>query len=83
LATDQITVVKRWSSRKLYDATTGQGEDDDSAATKFALEVPGMHEMVDIAALNSKIKFDCTDAPFTKCEILGDATETGLALFAG
>ena len=42
-----------------------------------------LREMVDIAALNSKIKFDRTDVPFTEREILGDATETGLARFAG
>jgi sodium/potassium-transporting ATPase subunit alpha len=39
--------------------------------------------MVDIAALNSKIKFDKTDVPFEQRAILGDATETGLARFAG
>jgi sodium/potassium-transporting ATPase subunit alpha len=42
-----------------------------------------MTEMVDIAALNSRIKFDKTDVPFDQREILGDATETGLARFAG
>ena len=42
-----------------------------------------MREMVDIAALNSRVKFDKTDIPFEKREILGDATETGLARFAG
>lgn len=39
--------------------------------------------MVDISALNSKIKFDKTDVPFEQRAILGDATETGLARFAG
>lgn len=39
--------------------------------------------MVDIAALNSKIKFDKLDVPFEQRAILGDATETGLARFAG
>lgn len=42
-----------------------------------------MKEMVDIAALNSRVKFDKTDVPFDKRAILGDATETGLARFAG
>jgi len=42
-----------------------------------------MREMVDIAALNSKIKFDKADVPFDERAILGDATETGLARFAG
>jgi len=42
-----------------------------------------MKEMVDIAALNSRIKFDKTDVPFDQRTILGDATETGLTRFAG
>jgi sodium/potassium-transporting ATPase subunit alpha len=42
-----------------------------------------MREMVNISALNSRVKFDKTDVPFDKREILGDATETGLARFAG
>jgi sodium/potassium-transporting ATPase subunit alpha len=42
-----------------------------------------MSEMVDIAALNSRVKFDKTDVPFDQRQILGDATETGLARFSG
>lgn len=42
-----------------------------------------MRETVDIAALNSRVKFDRTDVPFDKRAILGDATETGLIRFAG
>lgn len=42
-----------------------------------------MLEMVDIAGLNSRVKFDKTDVPFDQRNILGDATETGLTRFAG
>lgn len=42
-----------------------------------------MRETVDIAALNSRVKFDKTDVPFEQRQILGDATETGLTRFAG
>ncbi|KAJ3517123.1 hypothetical protein NLJ89_g701 [Agrocybe chaxingu] len=42
-----------------------------------------MKEMVDIAALNSRIKFDRTDVSFDQRVILGDATETGLIRFVG
>lgn len=42
-----------------------------------------MRETVDIAALNSRVKFDKTDIPFEQRAILGDATETGLIRFAG
>ena len=42
-----------------------------------------MQETIDIAALNSRVKFDKTDVPFDQRQILGDATETGLTRFAG
>lgn len=42
-----------------------------------------MREIIDIAALNSRVKFDKTDVPFDQRTILGDATETGLTRFAG
>ena len=60
-----------------------QSNNDSETTATFSLEAPGMREMVDIAALNSKIKFDKTDVPFDQRAILGDATETGLARFAG
>ena len=47
------------------------------------MAMPGMTEMINASALNSKIKFDKTDVPFEQREILGDATETGLARFSG
>ena len=42
-----------------------------------------MKEIVDISALNSRVKFDRTDVPFDQRQILGDATESGLTRFAG
>ena len=42
-----------------------------------------MTEVIDIAALNSRVKFDRMDVPFPERQILGDATETGLIRFAG
>jgi len=42
-----------------------------------------MVDMLDIAALNSRVKFDKTDVPLSERQILGDATETGLIRFAG
>ena len=41
-----------------------------------------MRDMLSIATLNSRVKFNRTDIPFAEREILGDATETGLAKFA-
>ena len=46
------------------------------------MDASGMREIVDISALNSRIKFDRTDVPFDQRQILGDATESGLTRFA-
>jgi sodium/potassium-transporting ATPase subunit alpha len=60
-----------------------QSNNDEEGVSKFSIDVPGMKEMVDIATLNSRVKFDKTDIPFDQRQILGDATETGLTRFAG
>ena len=60
-----------------------QSNNDSDTTEMFTLDAPGMREMVDIAALNSHVKFDKTDIPFEQRKILGDATETGLIRFAG
>ncbi|KAJ3728358.1 aminophospholipid-transporting P-type ATPase [Lentinula raphanica] len=67
LTRNQMTVTNLWSGLRMFSA----------------FQSPGMSEMVDIAALNSRVKFDKTDVAFDKREILGDATETGLTRFAG
>ena len=56
---------------------------DDESTGAFSAESSGMKEILDIAALNSRVKFDRTDIPFEQRVILGDATETGLIRFAG
>lgn len=63
--------------------TAFQSNNDEEGVEAFSIGGSGMSDMVDIATLNSRIKFDKTDIPFDKREILGDATETGLARFAG
>ena len=60
-----------------------QSNNDSSDTASFSIDAPGMRETVDIAALNSRVKFDKTDVPFEQRAILGDATETGLIRFAG
>jgi sodium/potassium-transporting ATPase subunit alpha len=60
-----------------------QSNNDNQDTENFSLNAPGMNELVATAALNSRIKFDHTDVEFSKREIMGDATETGLARFAG
>jgi len=60
-----------------------QSNNDEQTTESFSMQASGMSEMVDIAALNSRVKFDKTDVPFEQRGILGDATETGLTRFAG
>src|SRR5258707_15134487 len=60
-----------------------QSNNDEQETADFSLAAPGMSELVATAVLNSRIKFDRTDVEFAKREIMGDATETGLARFAG
>jgi sodium/potassium-transporting ATPase subunit alpha len=60
-----------------------QSNNDEQDTGAFSIDAPGMREMVDIAALNSRVKFDKTDVPFEDRNILGDATESGLTRFAG
>ncbi|KAJ6563580.1 P-type IIC ATPase [Mycena vulgaris] len=81
LTRNQMTVTNLWSGGRMYSAF--QSNNDDATTALFSLKASGMAEMVDIAVLNSRAKFDKTDVPFDQRQILGDATETGLARFAG
>ena len=63
--------------------TQSQSNNDDPDTTPFDPKRPDLADLVDAAALNSRVKFDRLDAPFSKRAILGDATETGLVRFAG
>ena len=60
-----------------------QSNNDEQETERFSLAAPGMDELAATALLNSRIKFDRTDVEFANREIMGDATETGLARFAG
>ncbi|KAI8999130.1 aminophospholipid-transporting P-type ATPase [Trametes punicea] len=81
LTRNQMTVTNLWSGLRMY--TAFQSNNDSQETEAFSINAPGMREMVDVAALNSHIKFDRTDLPFEQRKILGDATETGLIRFAG
>ncbi|THU84843.1 hypothetical protein K435DRAFT_869894 [Dendrothele bispora CBS 962.96] len=74
----QNVLVKDLQGVETLGAFALLGSNNDDQET---MDVPGMREMVDIAALSSRVKFDKTDVPFM--EILGDATETSLTRFAG
>ncbi|KAH9977106.1 aminophospholipid-transporting P-type ATPase [Lactifluus volemus] len=81
LTRNQMTVSNLWNNDKLFSAFQSNNDEQDTAT--FSVDAPGMNELVATAALNSRIKFDRTDIAFAQREIMGDATETGLARFAG
>ncbi|KAH9057078.1 aminophospholipid-transporting P-type ATPase [Lactarius deliciosus] len=81
LTRNQMTVTNLWNCDRMYSAF--QSNNDEQDTPNFSLDAPGMGELVATAALNSRIKFDRTDVPFSNREIMGDATETGLTRFAG
>ncbi|KAG6860192.1 hypothetical protein C0995_014560 [Termitomyces sp. Mi166 len=81
LTRNQMTVTNLWSGDQMY--TAFQSNNDEEGVSQFSMSASCMTEIVDIAALNSRIKFDRMDVPFEQRNILGDATETGLTRFAG
>ncbi|KAL5514054.1 hypothetical protein ACEPAG_2815 [Sanghuangporus baumii] len=81
LTRNQMTVTNLWNGERMY--TAFQSNNDDPETSPLDIKAPGLQELVDAASLNSNIKFDRTDVPFAHRAILGDATETGLARFAG
>ncbi|KAH8980852.1 aminophospholipid-transporting P-type ATPase [Lactarius hatsudake] len=81
LTRNQMTVSNLWNCDRMFSAF--QSNNDEQDTQNFSLDAPGMGELVATAALNSRIKFDRTDVPFSNREIMGDATETGLTRFAG
>ncbi|EAU81965.2 Na+/K+ ATPase alpha subunit isoform 3 [Coprinopsis cinerea okayama7 len=74
----ETLVTNLWASGTMYSAF--QSHNDEKS---FSIKAPGMQQLVDNAALNSRIKFDRTDVPLDQRVIMGDATETGLLRFAG
>jgi sodium/potassium-transporting ATPase subunit alpha len=81
LTRNQMTVSNLWNGTKMY--TAFQSNNDEENTSAFSRTEPGMEDLLAIAVLNSRIKFDKIDVPFAQREILGDATETGLSRFAG
>ncbi|KAI9293754.1 hypothetical protein K502DRAFT_293275 [Neoconidiobolus thromboides FSU 785] len=78
LTRNQMTVTSVWSSNKLYSSLRNLGNADNPVQ----IASPGMEEILLNCSLNSRAKFDRTDIPVDKREIIGDATEAGLIRFA-
>ncbi|KAL8280278.1 hypothetical protein RQP46_007392 [Phenoliferia psychrophenolica] len=80
LTRNQMTVSNVWTGNVMY--TDFQANNDDDEAKPLSIAATNMTTIIDVCALNSKIKFNRTDIPFSQREVLGDATETGLTRFA-
>ncbi|KAF9939853.1 hypothetical protein BGZ75_003130 [Mortierella antarctica] len=78
LTRNQMTVTNIWSSFNMYSAFRSAGND----GSAFDASSPGIPEVLSIAALCSRAKFDRTDVPIAERQVLGDATESGLTRFA-
>lgn len=80
LTRNQMTTSNVWTGEVMY--TDFQASLDDTSAEPLTKEAPNMDKIIDICALNSRVKFNRSDIPFAEREVLGDATETGLTRFA-
>ncbi|KAF8925669.1 hypothetical protein EDD21DRAFT_390024 [Dissophora ornata] len=78
LTRNQMTVTNIWSSNNMYSAFRSAA----NAGTPFDANSPGIAEVLAIASLCSRAKFDRTDVPIPERQVLGDATESGLTRFA-
>ncbi|KAG0015482.1 hypothetical protein BGZ82_001394 [Podila clonocystis] len=78
LTRNQMTVTNIWSSLSVYSAFRSAA----NAGSPFDTTSPGIPEVLSIASLCSRAKFDRTDVPIAQRQVLGDATESGLTRFA-
>ncbi|KAG0205242.1 hypothetical protein BGX28_003103 [Mortierella sp. GBA30] len=78
LTRNQMTVTNIWSSGNMYSAFRSAA----NAGKPFDARSPGIPEVLSIASLCSRAKFDRTDVPIPERQVLGDATESGLMRFA-
>ncbi|SCZ89305.1 BZ3500_MvSof-1268-A1-R1_Chr1-1g01094 [Microbotryum saponariae] len=79
LTRNQMTVTNVWTGEVFYTDNAVHAE---SSERTLVPQDIGIAETISICALNSKIKFNRTDVPFSERELLGDATETGLTRFS-
>ncbi|KAF9097246.1 hypothetical protein BGX27_000988 [Mortierella sp. AM989] len=78
LTRNQMTVTNIWSSNNMYSAFRSAAND----GNPFDASSPGIPEVLSIASLCSRAKFDRIDVPISERQVLGDATESGLLRFA-
>ncbi|KAJ2521216.1 hypothetical protein GGI11_002079 [Coemansia sp. RSA 2049] len=80
LTRNQMTVTNIWANGRLYSSTRGH---NDMGEPITNADASGVREIIAISTLCRSVKFDRTDVPVEKRQLLGDATESGLVRFAG
>ncbi|KAJ1935331.1 hypothetical protein FBU59_005420, partial [Linderina macrospora] len=80
LTRNQMTVTNIWTNGKMFSATRGHHDVGEQITDTNAA---GIKEVLYTSSLCRSVKFDRTDVPMEKRQLLGDATESGLVRFAG
>lgn len=78
LTRNQMTTTNLWTCGQLYEAYRRA----DAEKGVAGLDDPGVIDILHIASLCSRAKFDRMDVPIKQREVLGDATESGLIRYA-
>ncbi|TPX60133.1 hypothetical protein PhCBS80983_g01998 [Powellomyces hirtus] len=79
LTRNQMTVTYIWAGGELYFAQSmSESSVEAQEAKTLDMDAPGANEIVHIAALCSRARFESTEGPIAERPVLGDATETGL-----
>ncbi|PVV02300.1 hypothetical protein BB560_003250, partial [Smittium megazygosporum] len=79
LTKNQMTLTYLWTNGNLYSASITS---DKNAEPITDTSIFGVSDCIQASALCSSVKFDKTDVPVAKRNIIGDATEAGLTRFA-
>ncbi|KAJ1961365.1 hypothetical protein GGI12_003293, partial [Dipsacomyces acuminosporus] len=80
LTRNQMTVTNVWANGKMFSATRGHNDVGEQITN---IDAKGIREILFTSTLCRSVKFDRTDVPMDKRQLLGDATESGLVRFAG
>ncbi|ORX66215.1 hypothetical protein DL89DRAFT_270391 [Linderina pennispora] len=80
LTRNQMTVTNIWTNGKMFSATRGHHDVGEQITDT---NTAGIKEVLYTSSLCRSVKFDRTDVPMEKRQLLGDATESGLVRFAG
>lgn len=76
-----MKVMEIWLNGSLWYAGSESTLPNDRKLLK--LDVSGVAQLMHVCVTCSKAKYDRTDVPIDKRQVIGDATEAGLLNFAG